>query len=333
MNIVVTGGAGFIGSHLIDRLLHERHSVLNVDSLLERPYSAHQKHGNIARHESHPRYQHIQHPLRFNDPFGTIFDGILNLAPLCPEPGRWDVVVHLAARSNARQSADLRAHLPYMDNIMGTIELLQAMTTADSGPPPRLVVNSSSSVYGDHEPGQFALDSPTDRPMSFYAWTKQAVERLCYYFHYAHGIQTTILRPFSVYGPRGRPDLCIRVFAEHILRGETITIMGDGSSARSFTYIDDMVDALMAAIEHPVDFETLNVGATEAVSIADIITLLSGITGKTAMIDYKDANPADVPYTAADISRTTEILGWTPKIGIEDGLTRFVDWLKTEIVT
>jgi len=309
--ILVTGAAGFIGSTLVDRLLAEGREVVGYDSF-DPFYPEEQKLRNLESANRSSSFRLERGDIRDADRVRRLF-----------AEGRFGAVVHLAALAGVRPSLERPA--VYADvNVHGTSLVLEAI--AEHGVP-KLVFASSSSVYGEREDGPFRETDPVERPISPYAATKRAGELIAHSFHHAHGTSITCARIFTAYGPRQRPDLAIRKFADRMLRGEALPIYGDGESLRDFTFVTDLIDGLVAALDRDLGFAILNFGAGRQVSVLEIVKLLEQALQETAELDWQPAQTGDVRRTWADISAAREALGYAPRTSIEAGIERFVDWL------
>lgn len=311
--VLVTGGAGFVGSTLVDRLLGEGREVVALDSF-DPFYPEEQKRHNLAEAMRSPR---------FRLEIGDIRDAKAVDRALA---GGVDAIVHLAALAGVRPSLERPAE--YADvNVRGTAIVAEAAVRAGVR---RLVFASSSSVYGEREQasGPFRESDPVERPVSPYAATKRAGELLLHTFHHAHGLPIVCARIFTAYGPRQRPDLAIRKFAERIAAGRPIPVFGDGSSTRDFTYVDDLVEALVRAADSTLGFEILNFGAGRTVRLLDVVAAIERAVGRKAEIEWLPPQVGDVPRTWADVSAAKAALGWAPEVGIEEGIERFAGWLR-----
>jgi UDP-glucuronate 4-epimerase len=311
--ILVTGGAGFIGSHLVDRCLAEGREVVVFDSF-DPFYPESEKRRNLEGARSSDRFRLVQGDIRDADAVESLF-----------AEGRFDAMVHLAALAGVRPSLERPAR--YADvNVHGTGVVLEAAVRHGV---PRAVVASSSSVYGERDAGPFRESDPVDRPISPYAATKRAAELLAHTYHHAHGLSVTCVRIFTAFGPRQRPDLAIRKFTDRMLRDEPVPVYGNGTSVRDLTYIDDLVDGLVRALDTDLGYAILNMGAGRTVSVLEVIAMLEKALGVKASIEWFPPQVGDVPRTWADISAARRVLGYAPSISLEEGLTRFVAWWKT----
>ncbi|MBS1106351.1 MAG: UDP-glucose 4-epimerase [Deltaproteobacteria bacterium] len=312
--VLVTGAAGFIGSTLVDRLLAEGREVIGLDCF-DPFYAEAAKRANLASALRHASFRLVEADIRDEDALARAFAG----API-------GAVVHLAALAGVRPS--LERPVAYADvNVRGTAAVAQAMVRAEV---PQLVFASSSSVYGEREGGPFRETDPVERPISPYAATKRAGELLLSSFHYAHGTAITCARIFTAYGPRQRPDLAIRKFAEKILRDEALPVFGDGSAVRDFTFVEDLVGGLVRAIDTDLGFAILNFGAGRTVSVQQVIETLERALGRKARIEWLPRQTGDVLRTWSDTSAARAALGYAPSVTLEEGVARFVTWLKDE---
>jgi UDP-glucuronate 4-epimerase len=238
--------------------------------------------------------------------------------------GGFSGIVHLAGLAGVRPSLERPAD--YADvNVLGTTRVLEAAVRAGV---PHFVLASSSSVYGERSQGPFRETDPVERPISPYAATKRACELISHSFHSAHGITVTCARIFTAYGPRQRPDLAIRRFAERMLAGKPVPVFGDGSSLRDFTYVGDLVDGLVRALDQPLGFSILNFGAGRMCSVLEVVRLLEKALGIAAQIEWLPRQTGDVSRTFADVSAAQQALGYAPKTPLEEGIKHFVQWLK-----
>lgn len=308
---LVTGGAGFIGSHLVDDLLEEGWAVTVIDDFND-SYSPAVKRGNIAQHLDYRSYRLIEADIR-------------SLGQWVPRAGgEYDVVVHLAARAGVRPSITQPAL--YEDvNVRGTQSVLDY---AQARHIPRFVFASSSSVYGVNPRTPWHEEEADLRPISPYATTKLAAECLGRAITHASDTQFVSLRFFTVYGPRQRPDLAIHTFTRHILEGRPIAVFGDGATMRDYTYIDDIVAGVRSAMtRRDATSDTINLGNDRPVSLMQLIGALQALLGRRAKLEYRPLPAGDVPATWAAIDRAREELGYDPRTSLESGLARFVEWL------
>lgn len=310
--VLVTGAAGFIGSTLVERLLAEGRSVVGLDNF-DPFYSESDKLRNLETALASDRYRLVRSDIRDADRVKQVFTS-----------ERFDGVVHLAALAGVRPSHERPAD--YADvNVLGTTRILEAAVSQGN---PQIVFASSSSVYGEREDGPFLETDSVDRPVSPYAATKRAGELVAHTFHHGFGLPITCARIFTCYGPRQRPDLAIRKFADRMRRGEPIPIYGDGTALRDFTFIDDLVDGLVRALDNDLGFAILNFGAGRKVSVLEVVKHLEQRLGMTAQIDWQPPQIGDVPRTWADIGAAGLALGYSPRVDFETGIQRFVEWLE-----
>jgi UDP-glucuronate 4-epimerase len=310
--VLVTGAAGFIGSTLVDRLLAEGREVVGFDNF-DPFYPEDQKRRNLESALTSPAFRLVRGDIRDPKAIARVF-----------AEGGFDGVVHLAALAGVRPS--IERPVLYADvNVTGAAVVMEAACRHGN---PRFVFASSSSVYGEREDGPFRETDPIERPISPYAATKRAGELMAHTFHSAHGISVTCVRIFTAYGPRQRPDLAIRAFAERMLRGEPIPVYGDGTSLRDFTFVGDLVEGLLRALDRDLGFRILNLGAGQPVVLLDVIRALEASLGLRAEIQWLPRQPGDVTRTWADASAARAALGYAPATPLEEGIARFVTWLR-----
>lgn len=311
-SILVTGGAGFIGSHLCERLLSQGRSVACLDNF-DPYYSPDVKRNNIAASLRNKRFRLDECDIRDREKLSGLFSS-----------RRFDAVVHLAARAGVRPS--IKDPHVYQDvNIGGTINLLELCREHGVK---RFIFGSSSSVYGDCEKVPFSEADVLMKPVSPYAASKQSCELFCYTYHHLYDISITCLRFFTVYGPRQRPDMAIHKFTRLIDGGKQIEIYGDGTSRRDYTYIDDIIDGVQAAIDKNLPFEIINLGESQTTELNRLVSLIEQSLGKKAKIKRLPMQAGDVPVTYADISKAKKLLGYKPRVKVEDGIPLFVKWYK-----
>jgi UDP-glucuronate 4-epimerase len=311
MKILITGGAGFVGSTLTERLLGLGHDVTCLDNF-DAHYDPRIKRRNIASAARSSHFRLVE---------GDIGDAAL-VDRLLGE--QVDTLVHLAARPGVRPSiADPAAYERV--NVLGTITLLEACRRH---PVRHFVFASSSSVYGLSRDVPFHEETSRLLPASPYGVTKLAGEYFCRAYQHLHGIPITCLRFFTVYGPRQRPDMAIHRFVSLIEEGKPIPVFGDGSARRDFTYIDDVVDGVVRTIERPQGFKIYNLGTHDTVTLRDLIAVIERALGKTAVISRQPDQPGDVPVTYADVTQAGRDLGYAPSTRIEAGVAKFVEWFR-----
>ncbi len=315
--ILITGGAGFIGSHLVDRLLDTDVEHVTVVDDFNDFYDPQIKRANIRAHLEDPRYQLAELDIRDQ----TALDRAL-------ANNNFDCIVHLAARAGVRPSLT-QPQLYNETNVTGTLNLLEFARNHDLQ---QFVFGSSSSVYGINAKVPFSEDDPIRQPISPYAATKGAGELLCHTYSHLYGIRCICLRFFTVYGPRQRPDLAIHKFARLISEGKPIPVFGDGTTRRDYTYVDDIIDGVIAAMNYDQsDYEVINLGESRTVELRELIALLEKELDAHAIIDRQPPQPGDVPQTFADITRARKLLGYNPQTQIEEGVHRFVDWFRGKL--
>jgi len=311
--ILVTGGAGFIGSHLCEALLRAGRQVVALDNF-DDFYDPGRKRANIAALRDAPNFTLVEGDIRDSAVVGSVIDG------------QTDAVVHLAARAGVRPSVD-DPHL-YLDvNVRGTLTLLEACRRH---PQCRFVFGSSSSVYGNASRVPFREDDAAGAPISPYAASKRSGELLCHTFHHLYGMPITCLRFFTVFGPRQRPDLAIHKFARLMEVGEPIPVFGDGSMRRDYTYVDDIVDGIVRAIDRCAGFEIYNLGNAHPISLAALIESLERVLERKARIDRCEASRGDVDCTYADIRKAARGLGYRPETDFAAGLAKFAEWFRRQ---
>jgi len=317
MNFLVTGGAGFIGSHVCERLLRSGHAVWALDDLNDF-YDPRLKRQNLRDLQS------LAKPFEFVQ--GDVTDHVA-LEDLLRRVS-FDQIIHLAARAGVRPSLAEPA-LYQRVNVEGTVNLLEAARLHRVR---KLIIASSSSVYGVNSKVPFAESDPIFCAISPYAASKLACEALGHVYHHVYGLDVVMLRFFTVYGPRQRPDLAIHKFARLIHAGAPIPVFGDGSAARDYTYISDILDGVMACTDKEFGYDIFNLGESQTVRLDRLVELLESALGKRAIIDRQPPQPGDVPFTCADISKARARLGYAPQVRIEQGIPLFVDWFRKTLL-
>ena len=312
MNFLVTGGAGFIGSHVCERLIESGHAVWAFDDLNDF-YAPELKRRNLREVQARGgAFRFVQgdltEPRALKEVLGSV---------------RFDQIVHLAARAGVRPSLEQPA-LYQRVNVEGTVNLLEAARVQGVK---KITIASSSSVYGVNSKVPFSEEDPIFSAISPYAASKLACEALGHVYHHVYGMDVAMLRFFTVYGPRQRPDLAIYKFARLISAGEPIPVFGDGSTARDYTYITDTLEGIMACTRKEFGYQIFNLGESQTVSLDFLIELLEQALNRKAIIEHLPPQPGDVPLTCADISKAGRQLGYHPKVKIEQGIPLFIDWL------
>ena len=308
--ILVTGGAGFIGSLLIDNLLKKGDNIVCIDNLNEF-YNPSIKKLNQVNHYEYEHYEFYE---------GDILDE--GLVKSIFKKHDIEIVIHLAAMAGVRPSIS-NPTLYTEVNIIGTRIILDAMVESNVE---RLIFASSSSVYGNNKKIPFCEDDNVDRPISPYAATKKMGELLCHAYHHIYELNISLLRFFTVYGPRQRPEMAIHQFVRNALKEEPIIVFGNGSTARDYTYIDDIIDGIIQSIESDDRYMIYNLGNSEPIKLSNLISTIAETTSIEPNIEYQEIPQGDVLQTYADINRAQNNLKYDPKTGIQDGISKFVKW-------
>jgi UDP-glucuronate 4-epimerase len=309
---LVTGCAGFIGAKVTELLCEAGHQVVGIDNL-NHAYDVRLKEWRLQQIRSLPNLTFQQIDICDRGALAGLFKAHAQRP--------FDAVLNLAARAGVRQS--ITDPWVYVEtNTTGTLNLLDLCRVYGVG---KFVLASTSSLYGKHNPMPYLEDADTNQPLSPYAASKKAAEALCYTYHYLHGIDITINRYFTVYGPAGRPDMSLFRFVQWISEGRPVVVYGDGSQSRDFTYVDDIARGAIAGLK-PLGYEVINLGSDEPFKLMDTIHIIEELTGKQAQIEYQPANPADVPATWADISKAEQLLGWRPQYTAAQGIGKLVAW-------
>lgn len=316
MQVLVTGGAGFIGSHICERLLSRGDQVIIVDELNDF-YSPSIKKENLADIKKHGNYQFYQVDICNKEQMKEIF--------IKEKP---DSIIHLAARAGVRPSLS-QPILYEQVNAIGTIHLLELCREMSVK---NFVFASSSSVYGINSKLPFSETDPINQPISPYATTKRSGELLAFNYSHLYNLPVTCLRFFTVYGPRQRPEMGIHKFTRKIFNNEPIEIYGSGESRRDYTYIDDIVTGVINALDRVKQFAIYNLGESSPINLSDLVLTIEQAIGKKAIIKYLPEQPGDVPVTFADISLAKTELDFNPKTDIKTGISYFVDWYKEKFI-
>lgn len=310
MKIIVTGGAGFIGSHLVGELLKKGESVVVIDDFNDF-YDPGLKRDNVAMYDAEPRFKLREMDIRDRAGVEALFR---EESP--------DAVCHLAARAGVRPS--IKDPFLYEEvNCLGTLHLLDAARSVNVR---NFVFASSSSVYGINSKVPFSEEDPITCPISPYASTKRAGELMSYTYSHLYGLNVTCLRFFTVYGERGRPDMAVAKFTKAVREGREIEVYGDGSARRDFTYVGDILDGVMRSIYTPSRYEIVNIGGANMIDVNGLISLIEKNLGKKAVVKYSETAPGDVPITYADVTKAKRLLGFAPKVRIDEGVARYVRW-------
>ncbi|MBN1973682.1 MAG: SDR family NAD(P)-dependent oxidoreductase [Sedimentisphaerales bacterium] len=311
MKALVTGAAGFIGSHLCERLLADGWTVAGMDNF-NNFYNPQIKRSNIKECLKNKNFHLIEDDIRKPEAVNkAVDDGV-------------DTIIHLAAGAGVRPSIVEPVYYSD-DNVTGTMVMLEA---ARKSGVKKFIFASSSSVYGNNKKVPFSEDDNVDFPISPYAATKKAGELFCHTYHHLYGIGMTCLRFFTVYGPRQRPDLAIHKFTSLIEQGKPIPVFGDGSMKRDFTYIDDIIDGVVSSIEKCSGYHIYNLGESRPITVNNLVAEIEKALGKKAIIQHLPMQPGDVDCTYADVSKAAKDLGYNPKTEIKIGLAKFVEWLR-----
>jgi UDP-glucuronate 4-epimerase len=313
---LVTGAAGFIGARLAALLLEQGHQVVGIDNL-NSAYDVRLKQWRLQKLQALPKFAFSRGDISDRVSIETLWNK--------HDGSGFDAVINRAARAGVRQSVE-NPYVYVETNVGGTLNLLELCRT---GGVKKFVLASTSSLYGVDTPRPFREDAPTDRPLSPYAASKKGAEAMCYTYHYLFGMDVSILRYFTVYGPAGRPDMSLFRFVQGISDGKPIFLFGDGAQERDFTYVDDIARGTAAAIK-PLGYEIINLGSDRPVKIRDVIAQVEACTGKKAEINRQPVHKADVPATWADISKAGALLGWEPQTQFEDGVRKLVEWYRAE---
>ena len=312
-NYLVTGAAGFIGARVAHQLLEAGHSVVGVDEMND-AYDVRLKEHRAARLSGHAGFRFERADLADAEAFER-----------AAGDGEFDALVNLAARAGVRTSVE-RPELYVAANVDGTLVALELCRRRGI---PKFVLASTSSLYGADNPRPFREDADVSRPLSPYAASKGAAEGLAHVYHRLHGLDVTVLRYFTVYGPAGRPDMSVFRFVQRIQEGRPITVFGDGRQSRDFTFVDDVARGTGAALR-PLGFEVINLGGDAPHELNELIALVEERLGRKAEIRREDRHPADVPATWADITKAGELLDWKPTVAFAEGIARTVAWYEAE---
>jgi UDP-glucuronate 4-epimerase len=309
---LVTGCAGFIASRVCELLLAEGHDVVGIDNLND-AYDVRLKLWRLEQLRLKSNFSFLKVDVRERAELEGALAGF-------GKPG-FDAIFNLAARAGVRQSVE-NPWIYYETNTTGVLNLLDCARRFGM---PKFVQASTSSLYGSHNPLPFSEDADTNRPLSPYAASKKAAETLCYTYHHLYGIDVTVFRYFTVYGPAGRPDMSLFRFTQWISEGRPVVIYGDGTQSRDFTFVEDIARGTVAGVRR-LEYEVVNLGSFYPVSVLEAIKQLEARIGRKAQIVHEPLPPSDVPATCADARKASRMLGWTPQVSFSEGLDRLVSW-------
>lgn len=317
-NYIVTGAAGFIGSHVTKALLEDGNRVIGIDDLND-AYDVRLKQWRLNQLRQSQQFVFFKLDIgdrnSFDDPYLVSLLGEIKI----------DAIINLAARAGVRQSLE-DPWVYIASNVTGTLNLLELSRKYKI---PKFVLASTSSIYGKNAPLPTPENADSNKPLQSYAASKKGAESLCYAYHHLYGIDITVFRYFTVYGPAGRPDMVIFRFIQWIIEGKPLLIFGDGEQWRGFTYVDDIARGTILGLK-PVGFEVLNLGGHETLKINKLIQILEELTGKQAILQYEPPHPADMHANWANIDKARDILSWEPDINLLDGIAHTVNWYKSE---
>jgi nucleoside-diphosphate-sugar epimerase len=317
-NYLISGAAGFIGARVAEMLLDAGHTVIGCDNM-NSAYDVQVKHRRLELLMNRPEFTFHLLDIGDQEAMGSIeWNSGGDMIQL-------DAVINLAARAGVRQSV-LDPWVYYQTNLMGTLNLLEMCRRKGVG---KFVLASTSSVYGNNAPLPTPEEASSDYPLQPYAASKKAAEALCHAYHFLHGIDVTVFRFFTVYGPAGRPDMSMFRFTQWISEGRPLKLNGDGEQSRGFTYIDDIARGTILGLQ-PLGYQVINLGGHETVKMNELIHMLEKRIGKKADVQHLPADPADMLANWADVNKAGELLGWEPQVRLEEGLSRMVSWYEQE---
>ena len=314
-NYLITGAAGFIASRVAEMLLDGGDTIVGVDNMND-AYDVRMKEYRLRRLQDRPRFTFHLLDVADRQAFGT-------QSPLYTQ--QFDAVINLAARAGVR--ASIEDPWVYVDtNVTGTLNLLELCHQRGI---PKFILASTSSVYGSEAPLPTPETADSDHPLQVYAASKKAAEALCHAYHYLNGIDVTVVRYFTVYGPAGRPDMSMFRFVKWITEGQPLRLFGDGKQTRGFTYVDDIARGTIQALK-PLGYEIINLGGHESIAILDLIHMMERMIGKEAKIEQFPAHPADMLANWADVEKAGRMLNWEPRFSLEEGISRLIAWYNAE---
>lgn len=314
---LLTGTAGFIASRVAEMLLDDGHTVIGVDNLND-AYDVRIKEYRLKKLLTRPDFHFQRLDISERASMDTLEQSFASQLPI-------DAVINLAARAGVRQSVE--NPWVYVDtNITGTLNLLELCRRQQIR---KFVLASTSSVYGADAPLPTPEDADSSHPLQAYAASKKGAEALCHVYHYLYGLDATVVRYFTVYGPAGRPDMSMFRFTKWISEGQTLWLNGDGEQSRGFTYIDDIARGTILALK-PLGYEIINLGGHETIRINQLIEMLEELIGKKAQVQRLPAHPADMLANWADVRKANRLLGWEPRVSLTEGVARLVAWYRAE---
>ncbi len=310
---LVTGAAGFIASRVSQLLMDDGHSVVGVDNMND-AYDPRMKEYRLARLVKQEQFDFLKMDIADKNAAFKLID-----------KGPYDAVINLAARAGVRQSVE--NPWVYVDtNVTGTLNMLE---TAIRSGTKKFILASTSSIYGNNPPIPTPETASSDHPLQPYSATKKGAEALCHSYHYLHNLDVTVFRYFTVYGPAARPDMVMFRFAQWISEGREVRVNGDGTQSRGFTYVDDIARGTILGVK-PVGYEIINLGGHQVITINDLIAKVEKLVGKKANVVYQDRHPADVMENSANVEKAMSMLGWSPKVSLEEGIPNLVNWYLAE---
>jgi len=317
---LVTGVAGFIASRVAELLLEAGHDVFGVDNLND-AYDVRMKQWRLNRLNQRTNFRFAQLDISQHD---TLLNAVQNdLAER--DQSSYDAIVNLAARAGVRQSV-LNPWVYVDTNVTGTLNLLELCNRINI---PKFILASTSSIYGENAPLPTPEEADSDHPLQPYSATKKGAEALCHAYHYLNGVDVTVFRYFTVYGPAARPDMVMFRFVQWIKEGRTVLLNGDGEQSRGFTYLDDIARGTILGLK-PMGYEIINLGGHEVIKINELIQILEGMLGQKAQVEYLPRHPADMLTNWANVEKARRLLGWKPLVGLEEGIQNLVDWYLAE---
>jgi len=309
---LVTGAAGFIGARTSELLIKDGHTVAGIDNM-NNAYDPRVKEYRLRKLQEMPGFAF--HKLDISNK--SVIDSFMG--------EKFDGVINLAARAGVR--ASVKDPWIYVEsNMIGTLNMLEICRQTGTK---KFIVASTSSIYGEDPPYPTPESAPSSEPLQPYAASKKGAEAMCHAYHHLYGIDVTVVRFFTVYGPAGRPDLSIFRFVKWISEGQLVRVNGNGEQSRGFTYIDDIARGVIAALK-PLDFEIINLGGHEVITINNLIKLVEDVVGKKALIEYGPPDPADMQSNWADVTKAGELLGWEPQFDMRSGIEKLVEWYNAE---